>query len=84
MKEPPASKGSPKIRLRFKAKDLERMDLEEMRRFLEAARLPEIEAEPEAFEEEPVGVVPPELLEVVELIARLVDQMDSSTTSRGL
>ena len=56
MKEPPASKGSPKIRLRFKAKDLERMDLEEMQRFLEAARQSEIEAEPESVEEEPVGL----------------------------
>ena len=65
MKEPPASKGSPKIRLRFKAKDLERMDLEEMRRFLEAARLPEIEAEPESVEEEPVGVVPRKIHEEV-------------------
>ncbi|SVC77760.1 uncharacterized protein METZ01_LOCUS330614, partial [marine metagenome] len=66
MKKPATTKGKRKIRFRFKAKDLERVDLEELRRRLEGTQQPETETVPEPIEEEPVVVVPPESLERTE------------------
>ncbi len=66
MKNKSTTSEEDKIRLRFKAKDLDRIDLEEMRRQLEAIQQSETVTEPEPVEEEPVVVVPPDSVEVVE------------------
>ena len=66
MKNKSTTSEEDKIRLRFKAKDLDRIDLEEMRRQLEAIQQSETVTEPEPAEEEPVVVVPPDSVEVVE------------------
>ncbi len=63
MKKPATTKGKRKVRFRFKAKDLERVDLEELRRRLEAAKEPQTGTIPEPVEEEPVVVEPPEVVE---------------------
>jgi hypothetical protein len=68
MKNPATTKGKRKIRFRFKAKDLERVDLEELRRRLEATKQPQTETVPEPVEEEPVVVVPPESFEPPEVV----------------
>jgi len=69
MKKPSAIKGKRKVRFRFKAKDLERVDLEELRRRLEATKQLDTETVPEPVEEEPVVVVPPESFEPPEIVA---------------
>ncbi|MDP7011699.1 MAG: hypothetical protein QF685_09995, partial [Verrucomicrobiota bacterium] len=69
MKKPSTIKGKRKVRFRFKAKDLERVDLVELRRRLEAAKEPQTETVPEPVEEEPVVVVPPESFEPPEVVA---------------
>ena len=68
MKKPATTKGKRKIRFRFKAKDLERVDLEELRRRLEATKQPQTKTVPEPVEEEPVVVVPPESFEPPEVV----------------
>jgi len=69
MKKPSTIKGKRKVRFRFKAKDLERVNWEELRQRLETAKETQTETVPEPVEEEPVVVVPPESFEPPEIVA---------------